>query len=81
VSLPPVPGQMISRNGILTPPWLSWFSQLYAFLTQTVSGATAARPTTNLYVGRYYYDTTLSIPVWVASLNPTVWVNSSGTPA
>jgi len=41
----------------------------------------AARPTLNLSVGDMHILTTLAPPkpVWVASLGPTVWIDSSGT--
>jgi hypothetical protein len=39
-------------------------------------GTTAARPTANLEIGQFYYDTTLGIPIW---WNGTVWKNASGT--
>ena len=40
--LPPVPGPQVSdRSGVLTPPWQSWFSQVYTYLTAGVSGGGA----------------------------------------
>jgi len=43
------------------------------------NGATTARPSTGLYIGLQYFDATLGYPVFVKSLNPTVWVNGSGS--
>ncbi len=47
------------------------------------SGTTEQRPNPTslipLYVGQSYFDTTLGKPVWVKSLNPTVWVDGVGT--
>ena len=40
------------------------------------SGTTADRPTIQLQIGQFYYDTTLQIPIWY---NGTVWKNASGT--
>jgi hypothetical protein len=40
------------------------------------SGATADRPTEYLSVGQFYYDTTLSKPIY---WNGTVWKDSAGT--
>ena len=40
------------------------------------SGVTAARPTTRILIGQFYFDTTLGIPIW---WNGSVWVNASGT--
>lgn len=39
-------------------------------------GTTENRPTTNLFVGLQYFDTTLGYPIW---WNGSNWVNSSGT--
>jgi len=56
-----------------------YFNNLDSFLT-TIStpqnGTTANRPTQNLQIGQFYYDTTLGIPIWY---NGTVWKNASGT--
>jgi hypothetical protein len=40
------------------------------------SNNTANRPTTNLYAGFQYYDTTLGKPIWY---NGTAWTDSTGT--
>ena len=40
------------------------------------SGTTANRPTLQLQIGQFYYDTSLGIPIWY---NGTVWKNASGT--
>lgn len=85
MSLSPVPtaAAMLDKAGNLTIAWLSWFSRLFAVAsTVNNSGATAARPVGSaqipLMIGQSYFDTTLGIPVWIASLNPTVWVNATG---
>lgn len=39
-------------------------------------GTTANRPTLNLQIGQFYFDTTLNYPIW---WNGTVWKNASGT--
>jgi len=56
-----------------------YFNNLDAFLTAISTpqnGITADRPTQNLQIGQFYYDTTLGIPIWY---NGTVWKNASGT--
>lgn len=40
------------------------------------SGATADRPTTNLVIGDYYFDTTLGIPIWY---DGSGWVDATGS--
>jgi hypothetical protein len=47
----------------------------------TQSGTTAQRPTSLLWVGRTYFDTTLGYPVWLLSTGPDVWVDATGAPA
>lgn len=63
------------------PPWAGWFTIVHNIVQAlSTSGTTAQRPTTGLWVGRRYFDTTLGIPIWVQSLGPTVWVNATGAP-
>ena len=40
------------------------------------AGITAARPSTGLQVGQFYFDTTLGIPIW---WNGTDWIDAAGT--
>lgn len=42
------------------------------------SGTTANRPTSNLYVGRPYFDTTLGIPIWCDDPTAPSWVDATG---
>jgi hypothetical protein len=56
-----------------------YFNNLDSFLTAISTpqnGTTADRPTQNLQIGQFYFDTTLGIPIWY---NGTVWKNASGT--
>ena len=56
-----------------------YFSQLDNFIQGInipSSGATSGRPTINLAIGQYYFDSTLGIPIW---WNGTKWINASGT--
>lgn len=48
-------------------------------LNSGLSGTTAQRPTTGLYVGMPYFDTTLGKPIWCKSTGTIVWVDSTGT--
>lgn len=62
--------------------WRNFFMATYTICNAlTMSGTTAQRPTRPLWVGRMYWDATLGRPIWIKSLNPTVWVFSDGTPA
>jgi hypothetical protein len=62
-----------------TGSWLQWFTRVNAFVNAgQQSGPTADRPTTLLWIGRTYYDTTLGYPVYVHSVGPVVWHNGAG---
>lgn len=68
-----------NENGNLTDSWRSWFSRVQAIVSASQqSGTTANRPTKVLWLGRRYFDTTLGKPVYVRSVNPTVWVDAAG---
>ncbi|NPC57849.1 hypothetical protein [Caenimonas soli] len=70
----------IAGSEKVTGWWLEWFSRVNAFVNAgRQSGATANRPAKALWIGRRYYDATLGKPVFVSNVNPTVWVDSSGT--
>jgi hypothetical protein len=65
----------------LTPVWGSWVTRVHNAVSSLYqSGTTADRPTSLLWLGRVYFDTTLGYPVWVQSVRPTVWVDAAGTP-
>ena len=40
------------------------------------AGTTAARPSTGLQVGQFYFDTTINRPIWWTGTN---WINAAGT--
>jgi hypothetical protein len=62
-----------------TSAWAAWFAQVLTVAQDTSnSGTTAQRPTTLLYVGKPYFDTTLGYAINLKSTNPTVWVNGAG---
>jgi hypothetical protein len=59
--------------------WYKYFNDVRNWIIEnSQSGTTAQRPTTNLYVGRLYCDTTLGYYIHVHSTNPTVWHNEAG---
>lgn len=59
--------------------WRVFFSAVYTICSAlTQSGTTAQRPTTMLWTGRTFFDTTLGIPIWYQGA--TVWIDSSGAP-
>ena len=62
-----------------TQTFMSWALNVFQVVFACAqSGATSARPTSGLWVGRPYYDTTLHKPIWVDSTSPVVWHDASG---
>ena len=45
-------------------------------LSTPSAGITAARPSTSLQVGQFYFDTTINRPIWWTGTN---WINAAGT--
>lgn len=64
--------------------WSAWFTQAFQVLfAAQQSGTTAQRPTTNLWPGRPYFDTSLGTngkPIFVNKA-ATGWVLADGTTA
>jgi len=61
--------------------WLQWFDRIHAIAeAQQQAGITADRPVKRLWLGRQYFDTDLGYVVYVQSVNPTVWVDATGSP-
>lgn len=56
--------------------WIEFFSDTYFAITALQqSGTTANRPTKGLYIGRPYFDTTLTRPIWYTGTN---WIRADG---
>jgi hypothetical protein len=70
----------ITTNQLVSFPWATWFNHLWTIVSALDGhGPTNKRPTTDLYIGRQYFDETLGKPVFIKSLKPTtVWVDSTG---
>jgi hypothetical protein len=82
----PTDPRIANTQGQMTPVYQSFFSSVHNWLGPVgLSGPTSARPSSSgssnvfLYVGLEYFDSTLGYPVWIKQLNPTVWVNGSGS--
>lgn len=82
MSLSPTPTKpIITEKGDRLPAvFQSWFGSIQQWLgPQGQTGTTAKRPTTNLWIGLCYYDTTLGYPVFVHQISPSiVWHNAAG---
>lgn len=81
----PPDAQITDGTGRLTYSWQTFMESISFWLTPVgSSGSTTNRPVSSgrrqLYIGQSYFDTTLSKPIWVQSLNPTVWADATGTP-
>lgn len=71
----------------ITAPWLQWFRIAGVTIAAVrQSGPTAERPTSGLWVGMEYFDTTLNRPVYVynvamAAAGTGGWVGADGLTA
>ena len=72
---------IMDKAGVMAASWMQWLQKIGLYAgAGAESGTTANRPTSSLYIGRQYFDTTLGYPIWVQSLSPTVWCDSTGAP-
>lgn len=70
---------VVGDDGHSTRVWAQWFTRVHQAVSAIYqSGPTANRPTSLLWVGRSFYDTSLNKPVYVSSVKPTVWRDASG---
>ena len=74
----PASGAVSAEDGP-SRPWFPWFRKV----TDTCnavrqSGTTAQRPTSGLWTGRPYFDTTIGKPIWWKTSG---WVLADGTAA
>lgn len=80
--IPEIPIMAIfDQNGRPTRSGAEWLTLIWiAANSATESGTTSQRPTTKLWIGRQFYDTTLNLPVFVNAVTPAVvWRNAAGT--
>lgn len=68
------------KGGSISQGWAQFFSQVSTLLIAlTLSGTTAQRPSSFLWMGRPYFDSTLGKPIWYTTGG--VWVDATGAPA
>jgi len=80
VNIPPNQDRIADESGRPSRAFVRWFTEIFTFLSSIdQSGTTANRPTANLWVGRFYFDTTLGQPIWVKTTSPVVWVDATGS--
>lgn len=80
MALTPFPIQsrlMVSGTfAVWTAPLANWFARAWEILSAAEqAGTTANRPTSNLWVGRPYWDSTLGLPIW---WNGAAWIRADG---
>jgi hypothetical protein len=75
---------LLDEQGNITPPWLQVL-RIWGVTVQAVraSGTTAQRPTSGLWVGQQFYDTTLNQPIWcydvaLAAAGAGGWADADG---
>ena len=78
----PTEQQLVSADGKVEATWGQWFQRIHNISRTAVqSGTTANRPTSVLWIGRFYFDTTLGKPIWIKQVKPVViWVDATGAP-
>lgn len=76
----PADTPVVDANGNLTIPWAQWIQRTHNNAkTLQQSGVTADRPTSVLWIGRVFFDTSLGKPVWIKQVKPAViWVDATG---
>jgi hypothetical protein len=58
----------------MSTEWRPWFQTVSSAVNSLYQyGTTAQRPTTGLYLGQLYFDTTLGTMVMLTSLSPVTW--------
>lgn len=68
------------KKRVMNRVWGAWLHQAFLCMFSTQdSGPTGSRPTTELWIGRRYFDTTLGKPIYLKSIGPNVWVDGVGT--
>jgi len=77
---PPLQQAIIDqKTSMMSREWAVWFTKLWTVSTNiNSSGTTADRPTTGLYIGMTYFDTTIGRPIWLQAANPPAWIRADG---
>lgn len=65
--------------GRMSGAWMRWVQKIGLFAgSESDHGTTAQRPTSDLYIGRPFFDDTLGHKIWVKTVSPVVWVDGVG---
>lgn len=76
-------GPFVDADGNLLTAWAVFLNRTHNNArTLQESGTTADRPTSLLWIGRFFFDTTLGKPIWVKSVPAkpaaAVWCDATG---
>lgn len=74
-------GSPVDADGNVSTAWVQWFTRTHnSVRTLQQSGPTSERPDTLLWIGRFYFDTTLGKPIWIESVTAGVasWCDATG---
>jgi hypothetical protein len=76
----PTETPLIDGDGFISATWGQWVNRTHNNAkTLQQSGVTADRPTSVLWIGRFYFDTSLNKPIWIKQVKPTVlWCDATG---
>lgn len=76
--LSPPPTQIpFDANNVPSKAWADWMMALYRYARKyRGNGTTADRPTNALETADWYWDSTISKPIW---WNGSVWKDATGT--
>jgi hypothetical protein len=76
----PTEEPVVGPDGHITAAWGQWVQRTHNNArTLQQSGSTAERPTSVLWIGRFYFDTTLNKPIWIQQVKPVVvWCDATG---
>lgn len=77
----PTSTQLVDADGNITQPWAQWVQRTQNNVrTLQQSGPTTDRPDSLLWIGRFFFDTTIGKPIWIKQVTPAVvWVDGVGT--
>lgn len=76
----PTDQPMVTEDRKIEVTWGQWAQRIHNIArAQIQSGTTALRPNSVLWIGRFYFDTTLGKPIWIKQVKPAViWVDATG---
>jgi len=65
------------QGNSLPASWMEWIGKIRLY-AGSLSESGTSRPSSNLWVGRMFFDTSLGHPIWCKTVSPVVWVDATG---